>query len=142
MAIKVKKVVLWRKGVSNRPGQLWKTLDPLARSSLRVVMGYALPDSPTKAIIEVFPVTTAAAKKAARKAGLRPSPIPCLHVEGDDRAGLGRDMARALAEAKINVSFLMAETVGKKFSAVFGFGSQADAGRASRLIQSAGRKKR
>lgn len=142
MAMKVTKVVLWRKRVPNRPGQLWKALDPLAGKSLRVVMGYALPDARSRAIIEVFPITGAASKKAAQTAGLKPSPIPCLHVEGDDRAGLGRDMTRNLAEANINVSFLMAESVARKFSAVFGFESQADANRAARLIQSAGRKKR
>jgi hypothetical protein len=140
MSVKVKKVVLWRKKVSNRPGELWKTLDPLSKSNLRVVMGYGIPDDPRRAVIELFPITGAAASKAARKAGLRPSPIPCVLAEGDDRAGLGRDMAKRLAGAGVNISFLMAETIGRKFSAVFGFESDADARTAMREIKSAAKR--
>jgi hypothetical protein len=137
MAVTVKKVTLWRKEVAHEPGVLAGVLEPLAKAgaSLRVVMGYAMGDS-GRAVVEVLPVTGKKATAAASAAGLAASSIPCLLVEGDDRAGLGADMARAIANTGVNISFLIAETVGRKFSAVFGFQADADATAASKAIKS------
>jgi hypothetical protein len=136
MAVTVKKVTLWRKEVANEPGVLAGVLEPLAQAgaNLRVVMGYAMGDS-GRAAIEVFPIS--GKKAAATAAGLAASPIACLLVEGDDRPGLGAGMARATANAGVNISFLVAETVGRKFSAVFGFQSDSDAAAAAKAIKSA-----
>ena len=138
MAVTVKKVTLWRKEVAHEPGVLAGVLEPLSQAgaNLRVVMGYAMGES-GRAAIEVFPVSGKKATAAATTAGLSTSSIPCLLVEGDDRAGLGADMARAIATAGVNISFLIAETVGRKFSAVFGFQNDADAGSAAKAIKSA-----
>jgi hypothetical protein len=76
---------------------------------------------------------------AASGVGLAASSIPCLLVEGDDRPGLGARMAGAVAEEGVNLAFLVAETVGRKFSAVFGFASDADAEKAARAIRTASR---
>ncbi len=147
MAVTVKKVTLWRTEVENRPGTLGDTLAPLASAgaNLRAVMAYSLPGESKRSAIEVFPITGKKAKRAASGAGLAASAIACLLVEGDDRPGLGAKMARAVADGGINMSFLMAETVGRKFSAVFGIGSDAEAAKAARAIKSAAkpaRKKR
>jgi len=139
MPVTVKKVALWRKEVENRPGTLAEALDPLAAAgaNLRVVMGYALPHQPGRSVIEVFPVTGKRATAAALGVGLGVSSIPCLVVEGDDRPGLGSRMARAVAGEGVNLAFLMAETVGRRFSAVFGFENDADAEKAIRAIKAA-----
>lgn len=138
MAITVKKVTLWRKEVANDPGVLADVLQPLADAgaNLRVVMGYAMGAS-NRAAIEVFPISGKGVTAAATRAGLGASPIACLLVEGDDRAGLGTSMARAIADHGVNISFVMAETVGRKFSAVFGFHGDADATAATKAIKSA-----
>ncbi len=138
MAVTVKKVSLWRKEVAHEPGVLAAVLEPLAGAgvNLRVVMGYAMGDS-GRAAIEVFPVAGKKATAAASGAGLAASSIACLLVEGDDRPGFGAAMARAVANAGVNMSFLIAETVGRKFSAVFGFQSDADAATAAKAIKSA-----
>jgi hypothetical protein len=117
-------------------------LDPLAAAggNLRVVMGYGLPSDPGRGVLELFPVAGKKMTAAAQAAGLAPSPIPCLLAEGDDRPGLGRDMARAIADAGVNISFLMAETVGRKFSAVFGFAGDGDAQTAMKAIKGAAKK--
>lgn len=144
MALTVKKVTLWRKEVPHDVGVLAGVLEPLAAAgaSLRVVMGYSMPGDPRRAAIEVFPISGKKVTSAATSAGLAASPIACLLVEGDDRAGLGAQMSRAIADAGVNISFLMAETVGKKFSAVFGFENDADAAKAAKAIKSAGKKKK
>ncbi len=141
MAVTVKKITLWRKEVAHRSGALADVLEPLASAGadLRVVMGYTFPAGSGQAAIEVFPVSGRKASDAASGAGLTASTIPCLLVEGDNRPGLGAGMARAIADAGVNISFLMAETVGRKFSAVFGFENDADAGAATRAIKGAAR---
>ena len=139
MAIAVKKVTLWRKEVVNDPGLLADVLEPLSAvgANLRVVMGYAMPGDATRAAIEMYPVTGKRQIAAAKAAGLHESEIACLLVEGDDRAGLGARMARAIARENVNISFVMAETIGRKFSAVFGFQTDSDAANATRAIKSA-----
>jgi hypothetical protein len=128
MAISIERVTLWRRQAANKPGVLAETLEPLAGAgaNLRVVMGYGLPGTPGSAVIEVFPVTGKDAGAAVR-AGLAASAIPCLQVEGDDEPGLGARLARAIASRGVNVSFLVAKSVGSQFSAVFGFASDSDA---------------
>ena len=139
MAVTVKKITLWRKEVAHEAGTLASVLEPLAQAggNLRLVMGYAIPGESGRAAIEVFPVAGRKAMAAASAAGVYASPIACLLVEGDDRAGLGAAMARAIADAGVNISFMMAETIGRKFSAVFGFQSDGDAATASKAIKSA-----
>jgi hypothetical protein len=60
-----------------------------------------------------------------------------LLVEGDNRPGLGYALARAVGDAGINVSFLMAQVVGRRYAAVFGFENDIDATKAATLIKKA-----
>jgi len=140
MAITVKKITLWRRESGDRPGLMADTLGPLAAqgTSLRVAMGYRQPGGST-AVIEVSPVSGKKAAAAAQSEGLGASTIPTLLVEGDDRPGLRHALARAIADAGINLDFLVAQVVGRKFSAIFGFGNEADARTAASLIRKAGR---
>jgi predicted amino acid-binding ACT domain protein len=138
MALTVKKITLWRGKVENRPGTLAEVLAPAAaaRTDLKVVMGYREPGE-AQAVIELFPVGGKKLTTGMASAGLGPSTGATLLVTGDDRAGLCHAMARAVAEAGINLSFVVAQAVGRKFSAVFGFESDADAARATTLIKKA-----
>lgn len=143
MAVKVKKITLWRREVEDRPGTLAQTLQPLAGAGadLKVVMGYRFG---AKAAIEVSPVSGKRATAAAQQAGLAASTLPALLVEGDNRPGLGHAMAAAIAGSGINIAFLVAQVVGNRFSSVLGFDSNDDASRAAGLIKkaaSAGRRK-
>ena len=139
MAVTVKKVTLWRNEVANRPGTLAKTLEPLAGSGadLKVVMGYRMPGNESKSVIEVYPVTGRRATSGAQNAGLVASRIPSLLVEGDNRPGLGHMITRSLGDAGINMGFLIAQVVGKRYSAIIGFESEDDARKATALIKRA-----
>ncbi len=139
MANKVKSITLWRREVENRPGELAATLEPLARagSDLQVVMSYGLPGEGNRAVLELYPVSGKKGAATAGAAGLAASAIPTLLVEGDNKPGLGYAMSRAIADAGINISFLVAQATGRKFSAVFGFETEADARRAASLIKKA-----
>ena len=139
MAITVKKIALWRGKLENRPGKLARVLEPAAaaRTDLQVVMGYREPGDTQQAVLEVYPVAGAKLANAMKGEGMAPSSIPSLLVSGDNRPGLGHAMAKALADAGINIAFLVAQTVGRKYSAVFGFESEDDANRAVSLLKKA-----
>lgn len=139
MAVTVRKITVWRTEVDNRAGALAQVLEALsaARGKLDVVMGYRVPGQHERAVIEVWPVSGKKLSQAAEQVGLRPSETPTLLVLGDDRPGLGHAMARALADAGINMVFLVAQVVGRRYSAVFGFESATDAERAAGLLKKA-----
>ena len=142
MAISVRKILLWRREAVDAPGVGAETLEPFAKgdASLKLVMGYRIHDG--RAAVEAWPVAGKKVMEAARSAGLAEAATPALLVEGDDRPGLGHAFARAVADAGINLSFLVAQVVGRKFSAVFGFGTEADAKAAAAILRKAGHAKK
>ena len=139
MAVSIRKVTLWRTEVEHRPGALADLLDPLASAGadLQIVMGYRIPGQKDRAIIEVAPVGTRRAAQAGRSAGLAPGGAPALLVLGDNRPGLANRIARALADSGVNIAFLVAQVVGRRYSAVFGFESEADLDKAVDRIRAA-----
>jgi len=140
MAVTVKRITLWRAEVENRPGVLAEALEPLAGAGadLRLVMGYRFPQTPERSAIELYPVSGRKATAAAAQAGLsKAEEIPCLLVEGDNRSGLGAAIARGLADAGINIAFLIAQVLGRRFSAALGFADEAAATAATRIVKQA-----
>lgn len=139
MPVTVKPVTLWRKEIENKPGTLAVSLEPLAMAGadLQVVMGYRFPGRPDAAALELFPVKGKKAVAAAQAAGLSESTIPTLLVEGDNKPGLGYAIATSIAGAGINIGFVIAQVVGRKYSAVIGFDTADDAKMAAALIKKA-----
>jgi hypothetical protein len=139
MAVSIRKITLWRTQVAHRPGALAALLEPLAQAGtdLQIVMGYRIPDRKERAVIEVAPVGTRKAARAAEKAGLAPGGAPTLLVLGDNRPGLANRIARALADSGVNIAFLVAQVVGRRYSAVFGFANEADLDKAVDRIRTA-----
>lgn len=139
MAVTVKRVALWRKEIENRPGALAGALQLLSETSadLQVLMAYRYPGAEDKGAVEVYPVSGKKLTAAAQAAGLSPSSIPVLLVEGNNRAGLGHTITKALGEAGINLGFAMAQVVGRRYSAILGFDNDVDAGKAATQIKKA-----
>ena len=137
MAVTIKKITLWRGEVLNKPGVLAGVLGPLADAGadLQVVMGYRHPGDSRKAAVEVSPVSGRKSTAAARAVGLSASSIPTLLVEGDNRPGLGHAITQAIAEARINLGFLVAQVIGTRFSAVIGFEDEAASRKAASLVK-------
>jgi hypothetical protein len=144
MPITVKSIVLWRKDIENQPGTLATTLDPFASggADLEVVMGYRYPGNKAKAAIELYPVAGKKLVATAEAAGLKASAISTLLVQGDNKPGLGHVIAQALADAKINLDFFVAQVIGRRYSAVIGFDSNDDARKAAALIKKTAVRKR
>jgi len=141
--LKVSKAVLWRRELENRPGTLAAALEPFAKAgvNLQIVMGYSSPKPGGTSAVEVFPVTGPIAEQAAKEAGLKPQEqVPCVIVDGADRSGLAYDIAKAIADAGINLHFAVVQALDNRYHGIFGFGSQADADKSLDLIQSAAQK--
>ena len=139
MPVTVKTIALWRKEVENQVGTLAQTLEPVTKAgaNLRVLMGYRYPGNESRAAIELYPILSKKETAAAESEGLEASSIPTLLVEGDDKPGLGLAIAEAISAAGLNMSFFVAQAVGRKFSAVLGFTSDEDAATAAGLIKKA-----
>ncbi len=131
MSITVKKVVVWRTEVQNRPGEMARALEALAGRDLHLVIGYQ------GAVIDIAPVVGKGAKAAAKSAGFKPLSTSTLLIEGKNRPGVCFAAARALGEAGISMDSVVAQVAGKKFLALFGFSNDADAKRAGSLIKKA-----
>jgi hypothetical protein len=139
MPVTVKSIALWRREIENKPAVLAGVLEPLAnaRADLQVVMGYRYPGNTAMAALELYPVTGKKSADAAKTAGLAAAPIPTLLVQGDNKPGLGYSISKAIADAGINMDFLVAQVIGRKYSAVIGFENETDARKASTLIKRA-----
>jgi hypothetical protein len=140
MAVTVKPITLWRRELQDRPGALADSLAPLADGGVdvQVLMAYRFPGEPDRAAVELFPITGKRAAAAAERGGFSEASIPALLVEGDNAPGLGQRMSRAIADAGINMDFVVTQVIGRKYSSVFGFSSQEDAQRAATLIKQTG----
>lgn len=141
MALTVKEITLWRREIENEPGALAQVLDPLAdgRVDLKVLMAYRYPGNEARGAVELYPVTGSKAAAAARMAGLTQADIPAVLVEGPNRPGIGYATTRAIADAGINLAFLVAHVVGARFAAVYGFDNGSDRRRAVGLLRKAQR---
>jgi hypothetical protein len=139
MPVTVKSISLWRKEAANKMGLLAQTLEPLAKAGadLGVVMGYRLPGNEAKAAIEIYPVSGKRVTVAATETGLAASAIPTLLVEGDNKRGLAHKIAQTLAGTGAELSFFVAQAIGRRYSAVIGFENDADAKRAAKVIKKA-----
>jgi hypothetical protein len=139
MPVTVKNISLWRKEVENQVGTLAHTLEPVTKAgaNLHVLMGFRYPGEGTKAAIELYPIAGKKVTAAAAEAGLSASSIPTLLVEGDDRPGLSFAIAQAIAGAGVNMTFFIAQAIGRRFSAVVGFETEADLKTAAPLIRKA-----
>lgn len=144
MPVTVKSISLWRKEVDNQVGSLAHTLEPVTKAgaNLQVLMGYRYPGEGTKAAVELYPIAGKKVTAVATEAGLSASSIPTLLVEGDDKPGLGHAIAQAIAAAGVNMTFFVAQAVGRKFSAVLGFETKEGAKTAAPLIKKAATKRK
>jgi predicted amino acid-binding ACT domain protein len=138
MAVTVKDITLWRREIDNRPGMLAQVLGPMAKAKadVEVLMAYRFPGHESRGAVELFPISGKKAAAAAQAAGLTAAgDIPAVLVTGTNRPGIGFESTTAIAEAGINLAFVMAQVIGSKFSAVYGFDNDADRRKAVALLK-------
>src|SRR5438477_6705156 len=117
MAYTVSKVDIWSGEIADRVGGLADKLDPLADAgtNLDVVLARRQPDRPGQGVVFVGPLKGTRAQKAGAAGGLSKSgDLAALRVEGPNKAGECRRIARLLAEAGLNLRGLSAASLGNK----------------------------
>jgi hypothetical protein len=143
MAYTVNKVDVWTGEIEDRVGGLAAKLEPLAGAG--VDLGFLIarrqPQQPGKGVVFLGPVTGAKGARAAKDAGLnKTTDLAALRLEGPNKPGACHKITRALADAGINLRGVSASASGAKFIAFLAFDSSDDAGKAARLLRSAGKK--
>ena len=144
MAYTINKMDIWSGEIADRVGGLAVKLDPLADAgaNLDVVIARRQPHQPGQGVVFLGPVTGARAQKAAAAAGLsKTADLAALRVEGPNKAGECRRIARLLADAGLNLRGLSAASLGNKFVAFLAFDTAADAASASRVLRGGGSRK-
>lgn len=137
MAMKITKVEVWAGDIQDQPGGLARVADALAAAGANIECCVARrqAERPGMGMVFVSPIKGKKAQDAARSIGMSPASMGTLRVEGPDKAGTGARIARAVADAGINMRGCSASTIGNKFVAYFGFDNAMDADRAAKAIK-------
>ena len=137
MAYTVEKVDVWKVFVPDSPGSLAMMLESLKAAGVNLEFLFARQHDAKRAIAFVAPVQGAAQVKAAKAAGFSKfEQAPSLRIEGADKPGIGRRIARILGDNGINIRGLSAMALGKR--ALFYVAlPKADVAKAKRLLQQA-----
>ncbi len=141
MAIRIRKLTLWRTEVAAPPGCAGDAPGPARRGGGRPAGRDGLPP-PGRQVPGGRRGGTHRQPRGRpsppTKAGLRPG--RCADAAGARRQPAGPRQphrARALADSHVNIAFLVAQVVGKRYSAVFGFENEADLDKAADRIRAA-----
>jgi hypothetical protein len=138
MKLKVTKVDVWAASIEDRVGGLAEKLAALttAGANMEFVIARRAPEQPGKGVVFVTPLKGAKLAKAATAAGfLQTGSLHSVRIEGADKPGLGAKMAKALADARINLRGLSAAAIGKKFVCYLALDTVEDADRAVGVLK-------
>lgn len=138
MPLKVKRVDTWAASLRDQPGSLAGSLSALAGAgvNLEFVIARRAPDQPGTGVVFVTPIKRTAGCRAARQAGFKKTvSLHTVRIEGPDRKGQGAKIARALAGQGLNLRGFSGAAIKKSFVAHIAFDSDADAGKAMRILR-------
>jgi hypothetical protein len=138
MAYTVDKVDVWAGTIEDRPGGLAEKLEPLANAKINLdfIIARRQPEQPGTGVVFVAPIAGAAESRVAKAAGLsKAQDMFSLRLEGPDKAGLGAKVARALADAGVNLRGYSGAALGRKATFYFSFDDQADAKKAGQVLK-------
>ena len=137
MGTTVESATVWAATIQDEPGGLAAKLAPLAEAgaNLDFVIARRCPDEPGTGVIFVTPLSGEAATVAAQAGFTETSSLHSVRIEGDNRAGLGAEMTRKLAEAGISLRGISASAIGERFVMYLALDSAGDAEQAIDLLQ-------
>src|SRR3954462_4469311 len=118
MAIKASRSDVWMAVIDDRAGGVAEKLEALSKAGadLEVVFARRTPEHAGQGILFAGPIEGAKVTRAAQEAGFKRSEtIHGLRVEGPDKAGLGAQIARTLADSGISFRGMNSMAVGKNF---------------------------
>jgi hypothetical protein len=138
VTLNISRVDVWAASIEDKPGGLADKLAALAAAGaeLEFVVARRAPDKPGTGVVFLTPLRGPAQVRAARKAGFeKTKTLHSVRIEGPDEQGLGARIAKAMAEAGINLRGLSGAAMGKQFVAHLALDSSADATKAARILK-------
>ncbi len=115
MAYTVSKVDVWVADIPNRSGTLAGVLEGLASAGAQLEFMIARRANEATSRVFLAPIKGAKQQRAASDVGLvRAEGMHSLRIEGPDRAGLGLEITRAVADKGINLRGASAAAIGRK----------------------------
>lgn len=138
MKVNVTRTDVWAASLEDRPGSLAEKLSALADagSNLEFIISRRSPDQPGKGVVFVTPVKGARQTKAAKEAGFAKSDgLHSVRIEGNDKAGVGATLTKALADAGLNLRGCSGAAFGRRFVGYLALDSAADAAKAVAVLK-------
>jgi len=138
MKVDVSRVDVWVAGIDDQPGGLAEKLDVLAQADVDLEFIIARRSSSTTgtAVVFVTPIKGARQARAARKIGFeKTKSIHAIRVATGNKPGFAAEMTMKLGEAGISLRGFSGASISNRAVFYFGFDSDADAGKAMRLLK-------
>ncbi len=138
MGYTIKQVDVWAGDVLNRPGTLARVLEALsaAGAELEFLIARRLNENTSRVFLA--PLKGAKQKKAAQDVGfVEAAGMHSLRIEGADRAGLGAEISRAVANQGINLRGASAAAIGKKAVTYLAFATVDELNAAQKVVKEA-----
>ena len=140
MSLVVESVDVWAATIQDRPGGIAEKLAPLAEAGadLQFVIARRAPDKPGTGVLFVTPLRGNVETAAGVKSGFAVADsLHSLRVEGDNKPGIGAQLAKKMADAGINLRGLSAAVIGERFIMYLALDTADDAEKAMSLFQDA-----
>ncbi|MBI1827835.1 MAG: amino acid-binding protein [Planctomycetes bacterium] len=137
MPYSIGKVEVWAGDIPNQPGTLAGTLEALAKAGAKLEFLIARKVDDMTSRVFVSPIKGKKLEQAAAGAGLfKAANLFGIRIEGSDKPGTGAKIARAVAEAGINIRGASAAGLGKCGVMYLAVESEADMKNAMKSIKS------
>ena len=140
MSLTVERVDVWAATIHDEPGGLADKLAPLSEAGADLAFAIARrsPEEPGTGVVFVTPLLGDTQTGAAEKAGFSVADsLHSLRIEGDNKPGIGTQLARKLEDANINLRGLSAAVIGGRFIMYLALDTAKDADKATSVIQDA-----
>lgn len=138
MAMNVSRVDVWAASIEDKPGGLAEKLTALAEAGaqLEFLVARRAPEKPGTGVVFLTPLKGAGQTRAAKKLGFeKTDSLHSVRIETADKPGLAAEIARALAEAGINLRGMSAAAIGDRCIAHVAMDDPADAAKAVRILK-------
>ena len=138
MKVDVSRVDVWAASIEDRPGGLAEKLDVLAQADvdLEFIIARRSSSTPGHGVVFVTPIKGPRQIRAARKVGFeKTKSLHAIRVATGNKPGFSAELTKKLAEAGINLRGFSGATIGNRAAIDLGFDSDADAGKALRLLK-------
>jgi hypothetical protein len=119
----------------DKPGEAARMLDQLRRSGVNLLVFTGFPGKGKQAQLDFVPENAQAFQDVARQAKWKvKGPKKGFLIQGDDRVGAVADLARKLADAKVNITATNAVCAGGGRYGVILWVKPRDVGRAAKAL--------